>query len=162
MMEMDTAGLNILERIVVEKIHHGPGAKLVPRSYVRCLSLQAEVMRPYFMGAEERPGYPFMKLLNAEGQIDWAPYFKVLPLENEEGEEGEVMELELSHSSSLPQGDRTDVLFSFSGPVPDGKGGNLLYGVADHGFLSAHGFLCRFEGSFEEPGKMEFLRVWRS
>ncbi|MEK7951792.1 hypothetical protein [Luteolibacter soli] len=162
MMGIETAGFNILERIVVEKIHDGPGAKVVPRAYVRRLSLWAEEMRPYLEGGEDRPGYPMSRLLSAEGQIDWTCCFKLRPLEVEEGEEGEVMELDLSGYSSLPASERAEVLFSFLGPVPDGQGGSLIYGAADRGFLWAHGFLCRCEGSFEEPGSMEFLNVWRS
>ena len=159
-METAPGVFNILERIVVEKIHDWPEAKVAPRILVRRLSLMSDQLGPWFDRVEDRPGYPISKLIAAEGQVDWMQSFRLDPLANKV--EREVIELDFPHYSRLERDSRSEILFSFTAPISDGKGGSLLYGVADRGFLWAHGFLCSFEGSFETPENMEFLNIWRS
>ena len=151
---------NILERIVIEKLHDGSHSKVAPRILVHRRSVLPGSFSQWFNGVADRPGYPLSKLIAAEGQADWASCFKLDPLANQV--ERDVIELDFSHYSRLEKDSHAMIKFGFTVPIEAGDGANLLYGVADRGFLWAHGFLCRFEGSFDVPEKLEFLNVWRS
>ncbi|MES2707800.1 MAG: hypothetical protein V4726_14505 [Verrucomicrobiota bacterium] len=156
---MDARPYNILERIIQEKVNE-PGVRMGPRILVSRRSLAAPEFQQWFSGVPDQPGYPLRKLLSetVEG-VDWTRHFILDPLANTV--ERELIELSFSEYSTLERDSRRQMVFSFSSPIP-ADGAHLLYGMADQGFLWAHGFLCRFEGGFESPTGYELMNVWRS
>jgi hypothetical protein len=75
--------------------------------------------------------------------------------------EAEAVELLTERYSDRPCDSHAKVEFSFTVPVTM-DGFHMLYCKVDRGFLSAHGFFCRFTGEFAEPAGMEFEDVWQS
>ena len=155
---MDKETFNILERIVAQKVNEA-GASAGPRILVRRQSLLPSEMGHWFDDVTDQPGFPVSKLKASEFRRDWKSAFRLDLLANQV--ERDVIELDFSCYSPLLRDAHSQILFSFSAPVST-NGSSLLYGIADRGFLWAHGFLCRFEGTFDSPTDFEFLNVWRS
>jgi hypothetical protein len=155
---MEKESYNILERIVAEKVNEA-GASTGPRILVRRRSLLPAEMGHWFDDVIDQPGYPVSKMKASECHRDWKSAFRLDIPANQV--ERDVVELDFSYYSPLLRDAHSRILFSFSTPV-SANGSSLLYGIADRGFLWAHGFLCRFEGAFDSPTEFEFLNVWRS
>jgi hypothetical protein len=155
---MDISTFNILERVVVDKASD-EGAQQGPRILVKKHSLIPSQFGPWFDGVGDQPGYAISRLMSSVEQRDWTTRFRLDPLANTV--ERPVIELHHGCYSDLARNSRSQIVFSFSAPVATSDG-FLFYGTADRGFLWAHGFLCRFQGSFDTPTTMDYLNVWQS
>ena len=155
---MDTSAFNILERVVIDKISD-ERAQQSPRILVTRLSLIPSQFDRWFDGVADQPGYAISRLMFSVEQRDWTTAFRLDPLAN--CVERIVIELHHKRYSDLAINSHSQIVFSFSAPVATSDG-FLFYGTADRGFLWAHGFLCRFQSSFDAPTAIDYLNVWRS
>jgi hypothetical protein len=155
---MDTSAHNILERIVVDKVDDGTEGRS-PRILVTKLSMVPPDFPPWLNGIPDQQGWAVSRLMASTEQQDLTARFKLDPKAN--SVDRAVIELLHERYSDLPRNTHSQVVFSFSIPVAT-ENGFLLYGIADRGFLWAHGFLCRFQGCFDSPTEIEYLNIWRS
>lgn len=155
---MDASAFNILEHVVADKTSD-KDAEQGPRILVTRLSLIPSQFGPWFDGVSDQQGYPISRLISMVEQRDWASSFRLDSHGNRVPRD--VIELQFDHYSDLICNSHAQIVFSFSAPV-ETSDGHLFYGTANRGFLWAHGFLCRFHGSFEAPSSFDYLNVWRS
>ena len=151
---------NIFE-VVIREALRDPAAKVAPRIYV-CRHTLAEKSFCEMLTPPRYDPFPLIStfLEGAHPVVDIASRFRLTP-NWIPTEENKFVELDFDHYSKLPGNKQDKIEFSFAEPVIAGDEG-VFYAVSNRGFLWAHGFICVFSGSFEEPKAHKLITVWWS
>jgi len=151
---------NIFETVIRDALRD-PAAKLAPRIYVRRHTLTDQNFKEMLSPPGHTPGPPVSTFLEGiHPVVDVTSRFLLTP--NWTPTDGnELVELDFDHYSSLPCNKQARIEFSFTEPVVNGDE-SVFYAVSDRGFLWAHGFICAFSGTFDQPTGHRIIPIWQS
>jgi hypothetical protein len=150
--------LNIYERIIRDK-SNDPHGKVVPRIFVKRHAISGERFAEWLVRIRDQPENPHASFFSKDFPApDITHHFC---LAGGCTAEDDPVELDRARYSDRPCNSKSSIQFSFTVPMASDDC-HIFYGEADRGAFWAHGFLCRYTGSFSEPADFKLENLWRS
>ena len=151
---------NIFETVIRDALRD-TAARLAPRIYVRRHTLTEQSFHKMLSPEGHTPRPPISTFLaGAHPVVDITSRFRLTPNWTPT-DENESVELDFDYYASIPCNKQSQIEFSFTEPVVYGDE-SVFYAVSDRGFLWAHGFMCTFSGTFDQPSNHKIVTVWQS